>query len=86
MREPWQRLLADILNRPLSLLPANVSANASARGAALLAGLASGAYASFEETLAQAPRPEETIYLGEESSAYDVPYARYKELYPRLRG
>ena len=85
-REPWRRLLADILNRPLSLLPTNVSANASARGAALLAGLASGAYASVGETLTLAPQPEETIYPGEKSSAYDVAYARYRELYPRLRG
>ena len=85
-REPWRRLLADVLGRPLLLLPANVSANASARGAALLAGLASGVYTSSEETLALAPRPEETIYPGRESSVYDMAYDRYRQLYPRLRG
>ena len=85
-REPWRRLLADVLDRPLSLLPANVSANASARGAALLAGIASGVYASAEETLALAPRPEETIYPGEESPSYEIAYDHYRQLYPRLRG
>lgn len=85
-RGPWQRLLADVLNRPLLLLPSNVSANASARGAALLAGLASGAYTSVEDTLTLSPEPEKTIRPGEESSAHDEAYARYKELYPRLHG
>lgn len=85
-REPWQRLLADVLGRPLRLLPESVSANASARGAALLAGIASGAYASAEETLVLAPEPEKTIRFGKESQDYEAAYVRYREVYPRLYG
>jgi xylulokinase len=40
--DPWRQLLADVLARPLWLLPDEISAVASARGAAFLAGLASG--------------------------------------------
>lgn len=85
-KEPWRRLLADVLDRPLRLLPGDVAANASARGAALLAGVAAGVYASVEDTLSLAPEPERTIHPGKESSAYEAAYARYRELYPRLRG
>ncbi len=85
-REPWRRLLADALARPLRLLPETVAANASARGAALLAGVASGVYASVEDTLALAPEPQRTIYPGVEAPAYEATYARYREIYPRLRG
>ena len=85
-REPWRQLLADVLARPLRLLPTDVSANASARGAALLAGVASGVYGSVEETFALAPEPERTIRPGEDAPAYEAAYARYREVYPRLRG
>jgi xylulokinase len=57
---------------------------ASARGAALLAGVASGAYRTIEDTLPLAPEPDRTIRPGE--AAYEGTYARYRELYPRLRG
>ena len=85
-REPWRQLLADVLARPLLLLPGDISANASARGAALLAGIASSVYDSVDETLALAPKPERTIQPGEDAPAYEVAYARYREVYPRLRG
>ncbi|MDQ4105957.1 MAG: xylulokinase [Actinomycetota bacterium] len=85
-REPWRRLLADALARPLRLLPETAAANASARGAALLAGVASGVHASVEETLTLAPEPQRTIYPGAEAPAYEAAYLRYREIYPRLRG
>jgi xylulokinase len=84
--EPWRRLLADVLGRPLRLLPNAVASVASARGAALLAGVASGAYRTVEETLALAPNLDRVIRPGESSAAYEAAYARYQELYPRLRG
>ena len=86
LREPWRKLLADVLGRPLRPLPDEVAGNASARGAGLLAGLAADVYATVEETLALAPEPGQGIPPGNDAVAYDAPYARYKELYPRLYG
>jgi xylulokinase len=84
--EPWQQLLADVLGRPLRLLPDAVASVASARGAALLAGVASGVYRTAGDTLALAPEPDRVIQPGDASAAYEAAYARYRELYPRLRG
>jgi len=82
--EPWRQLLADVIGRPLWLLPDEISSVASARGAALLAGLASGLYPAAEDTLPLTPEPENSIEPGE--ADYDAAYARYKELYPKLYG
>jgi xylulokinase len=80
--EPWRQLLADVLGRPLWLLPDEISAVASARGAAFLAGLASGVYQTAADTLALTPEPERSIRPGE--TDYEAAYAHYLELYPRL--
>jgi xylulokinase len=82
--EPWRQLLADVLGRPLWLLPGEISSVASARGAALLAGLASGVYPMAEDTLSLMPEPERSIMPGE--ADYESAYRRYIELYPRLYG
>jgi xylulokinase len=84
--EPWRQLLADVLGRPLRLLPDEITPVASARGAALLAGLASGAYDTPEDILALAPELGRSVEPGEDAPAYDEAYARYRELYPRLYG
>jgi xylulokinase len=84
-KAPWRQLLADVLGRPLGLLPYSVAPTASARGAALLAGLAQGAYTSVEETLLLAPDVQETV-LPHDDAPYETAYTRYRELYPRLRG
>ena len=84
--EPWRQLLADVLGRPLRLLPENVAPVASARGAALLAGLASGAYEKAEDTLDLAPEAGEAVEPGEQEPLYQAAYERYRELYPRLNG
>jgi len=83
---PWRQLLADVLGRPLRLLPDSVAPVASARGAALLAGLASGVYRTTEDTLDLAPEPGRTILPGEQVPLYEAAYGRYLELYPRLGG
>ncbi|MFL5388698.1 MAG: hypothetical protein ACJ79C_08225, partial [Myxococcales bacterium] len=57
---------------------------ASARGAAFLAGLASGAYPSAKDTLPLTPKPQRPITPGD--TDYDTVYKRYKELYPKLYG
>jgi xylulokinase len=80
--DPWRQLLADVLGRPLWLLPDGVFAVASARGAAFLAGLASGVYPSAEDTLPLTPGPERSVSPGD--TDYDDAYKRYTELYPRL--
>jgi xylulokinase len=80
--ESWRQLLADVLGRPLRVLPGTLAAVASARGAALLAGVASGTYRSPEDLLA--PEPDLTVWPGEASGAYEAAYARYRELYPKL--
>ncbi len=79
---PWRQLLADVLGRPLWLLPDEISSVASARGVAFLAGLASGIYPSPENTLPLTPEPESLIRPG--GPAYETAYERYKELYPKL--
>ena len=83
-REPWRRLLADALGRPLLILPPGVADVASARGAAFLAGIAVGIYGSASDTLAHAPDPVGKVVPGG-ANAYEGPYARYLELYGRLR-
>ena len=83
--EPWRQLLADVLGRPLRMLPDDVAPVASARGAALLAGIASGVYETAEETLQLAPEPGRTIEPGKEKTSYKEAFERYGQLYPRLR-
>jgi len=78
----WRRLLADVLGRPLLPLPEALASVASARGAALLAGVAAGVYRKVDDTFA--PDLGQPIWPGE--AAYEAAYARYRELYPRLRG
>lgn len=55
----WIQLLADILGRPLVAIDV---ASASARGAALLAGVGLGAWASVEETGTVAPSIGSTVH------------------------
>ena len=83
-RGPWRQLLADVLGRPLLVLPPCVAGVASARGAAFLAGISTGVYGSARETLALAPEPVGTV-VPEDAASYEEAYARYLELYGRLR-
>jgi len=82
--DAWRQLLADVLGRPLRLLPDSIAAAASAHGAAILAGLASGVYETPEDVLALAPETRETVHPGGDSRLYEAPYSRFRELYPRL--
>jgi xylulokinase len=78
----WRAMLADVLQRPLHIVS---NPAASARGAALLAGIAVGVYADEPATLDIAPAIEQTIYPGTQSARYEDAYRRYQSLYPRLR-
>jgi xylulokinase len=77
----WRGILADVLQRPLHVVP---NPGASARGAALLAGIAAGVYPDAQATLPTAPSIETTIYPDSPVTRYEEPYRRYQSLYPRL--
>jgi xylulokinase len=80
---PWRQLLADVLGRPLLPFSPSVASKASARGAALLAGLASGVYEK-RDIIALAPETG-TAVVPRNTAPYEPAYARYTELYHRLR-
>lgn len=77
----WRQLLADVLGKPLLAL--HVPA-ASARGAALLAGLATGSFRHVDETLALAPALEPVAFPTNHHPELEEAYQRYKNLYPVL--
>jgi xylulokinase len=79
----WRQLLADALER--TLLASEVS-SASARGAALLAGIASGVFRDAQDTLQLAPRPVLVAEPGANNDALREAYERFRALYPRVRG
>ncbi|GAO76189.1 xylulose kinase [Meiothermus taiwanensis] len=73
-QEPfWQQMLSDVLGRPLVSTP---TPSASARGAALLAGMAVGI--TLEVARSETPVAEP------QSSIYEEGYQRYKQLYRQL--
>jgi len=74
----WRQMLADVLSR--ELLAVDVS-TASAQGAALLGGIASGIWADAAATASVAPRTHiVAIPNTKQASAYDEVYARYLRL------
>lgn len=74
----WRQMLADILQRDLVTVDTPA---ASARGAALLGGIASGVWANATATAQIAPRTyTSTMPNSERISAYDEAYARYVRL------
>lgn len=79
----WMQLKADIFERPVTAL--NVS-EAACLGAAMLAGVATGVFSSFDEattTLVQEAERFEPNSNAAES--YRARYAIYKDVYPALR-
>lgn len=77
----WRQLLADALALPL--LAVDVPA-ASARGAALLGGIAVGAFEDVTATLAVGPRLSPVATPGPEVERLAEAYGRYLEVYPAL--
>ena len=74
----WRQLLADTLQRPL--YTSEIS-SASARGAALLAGVASGVFSSCKDTLKFAPT---AVLVAEPQGNLEEAYQRFKSLYPKI--
>src|SRR5439155_17078809 len=76
----WQRLLMDVLPKPLDAVSCP---NASARGAALLGGVATGFW-TIDDLLAMAPG---AVALGDPAGdGLEEDYARFRDLYQRLSG
>jgi xylulokinase len=76
----WRQLLSDVLEKPLDAVSVPSS---SARGAALLAGLAINAF-SVDDILAFTPKPERVVEPSK-NEALETAYERFVQLYPRLR-
>ncbi|GER82868.1 MAG: xylulose kinase [Thermogemmatispora sp.] len=78
----WRQLLADLLGRPLLSLEA---AETTARGAALLGGLAAGVWSEGQELARLAPARSVVTTPGEQQARCAALYARYLELLARGR-
>jgi xylulokinase len=80
----WLEVVASVLGLPLELTAVE---EGSAYGAALLAGVASGAFVDGREAVASCVRVRETVEPDPEwAPAYEEGYARFRALYPALRG
>jgi xylulokinase len=80
----WLEIVASVLDLPLER---SVVDEGSAYGAALLAGVASGTFASAQEAVASCVRVRETIEPDASwARRYDEGYARFRALYPAIRG
>ncbi|HYM84942.1 MAG TPA: xylulokinase, partial [Candidatus Dormibacteraeota bacterium] len=77
----WRRILADALGIGLQLAGPGMGA---ARGAAVLAGLGIGAYASAEIGVDWASQPVEAPEPAD-AAVLEASFRVYRELYPRLR-
>lgn len=80
----WRQMLADVYGCPVKTI---ASAEGPALGAAILAGVGAGVYASVPEGCAVAVRTGGTQQpVPENSGAYEPFYQLYRGLYPALRG
>ncbi|MDQ0474481.1 FGGY-family carbohydrate kinase [Labrys wisconsinensis] len=79
----WLQIHADAAGLPVSVPAAS---EAPALGAAILAGVAGGRFASIDEGIAAMVRPGRRIEpRPRERALYDALYRRYAELYPALK-
>jgi xylulokinase len=79
---PWKQLLADAIGIPLY---ATTVAAASARGAALLAGMGIGVYADARATVKLTATPTLTATPGEFKPTLAEAWMRFQCLYPQLK-
>ena len=79
---PWKQLLTDVLRIPLY---ATTVAAASARGAALLAGIGIGIYADASDTIKLAATPTLAATPQSVDPILEEAWMRYQALYPRLK-
>ncbi|MEG3989426.1 xylulokinase [Microcoleus sp. S28C3] len=79
---PWKQLLTDVLRIPLY---ATTVAAASARGAALLAGIGIGVYADANDTIKLAATPTLAATPQSVNPTLEEAWMRYQALYPQLK-
>ena len=80
----WLEIVASVLGVPLELTAVE---EGSAYGAALLAGVAAGTWAGAGEAVAACVRVRETVEPNKAwAPVYEEGYARFRSLYPALRG
>ncbi len=80
----WLEIVSSVLGLPLER---TVVEEGSAYGAALLAGVAGGVFTDAREAVAACVRPRETVEPNLAwAAAYEEGYARFRALYPALRG
>jgi xylulokinase len=80
----WLEIVASVLGLPLERCTVD---EGSAFGAALLAGVKDGTFSSAEEAAEACVRIRETVEPKDAwSAAYEDGYARFRALYPALRG
>src|SRR5207237_9855619 len=81
--ELWLRIVASVLGIPLERTAVEEGA---AYGAALLGGVAAGAFADVHEAVAASVRVRETVEPDSAwQAAYEQGYPRFRALYPALR-
>lgn len=78
----WRQMLADVYGCPVTTLQVD---EGGALGAALLAGVGVGAYATVEQACETVVRYKEPQYPSPDSAAYEPYYDLYKQLYPCLK-
>jgi xylulokinase len=83
LEKPWQQLLTDVLKIPL--YTTTITA-ASARGAALLAGIGIGVYTDANDTKKLAAKPTLAATPQSVDSNLEEAWRRYQLLYPQLKG
>lgn len=81
----WLQIKADVTGRPMRALRGDAATSA---GAAMLAGLAAGAFRDPSEAAARCVhlRREPVLPRAENRDAYDEGYARYRRLYDGVEG
>ncbi len=79
----WRQIQADILGLPLVTIQ---TPEKSATGAAMLAGIGTGVFSSFEEACQRAVAFGEEISPNlEHTTQYEAYYQCYRSLYPKLQ-
>jgi xylulokinase len=79
--ELWRRILADVLG---ARIVTTATVEGAAQGAATLAAVGAGWFASVEEACRTVVRIGEPTEPSPVDGSYEGPYARYRELYPAL--
>ena len=80
----WRKIVANVMNMPVDIPQTE---QGPGFGAAMLAMVGCGEYASVQEAASAIVRTKETVYPDEKTAAdYEARYHHFTKLYPALRG